>query len=208
MRRSIGAIVPVVLAAAAGWAGGCQREARTAPTPAEDTSAARVVGERSAPTRDREVEPPPKESVMSHETAMPERVEKSDAEWRQQLTPEQYEVLRRKGTERAFTGKYWNTKDPGMYACAGCGARLFASTTKFDSGCGWPSFYDALDKDAIEEHLDLSHGMRRIEVTCKRCGGHLGHVFDDGPRPTGLRYCINSASLDFSPAAPPDDKPR
>ena len=122
---------------------------------------------------------------------------KTDEEWKAALTPEQYEVLRRKGTERAFTGKYWNTKDDGTYVCAGCGTELFTSADKFDSGCGWPSYTRAIEERRILEHMDSSHGMTRTEVTCANCGGHLGHVFDDGPAPTGMRYCINSASLDF-----------
>jgi len=119
---------------------------------------------------------------------MSEKIEKSDAEWRQQLTPEQYHILRQKGTERAFTGKFWNTKTPGIYLCAGCGQELFASEEKFDSGSGWPSFVRPLGEGRVEEHGDHSLGMIRSEVTCGRCGAHLGHVFDDGPAPSGLRY--------------------
>jgi len=125
------------------------------------------------------------------------KVERTDAEWREQLTPEQYHVLRQKGTERAFTGALTQNHETGEYLCAGCGAVLFGSSAKFDSGCGWPSFYIPRDSTAIAEHEDTSWGMRRVEVTCARCGGHLGHVFPDGPKPTGLRYCINSASLTF-----------
>ena len=124
-------------------------------------------------------------------------IQKSEEEWKKELTPTQYAVLREKGTERAFTGELWDHHEPGKYRCAGCGAELFESETKFDSGCGWPSFYDAIDKSKIIEVEDSSYGMRRIEVMCANCGGHLGHVFPDGPKPTGVRYCINSASVDF-----------
>jgi peptide-methionine (R)-S-oxide reductase len=127
----------------------------------------------------------------------PEKMERTDAEWRAQLTPEQYNILRQKGTERPWTGALTQNKDTGEYLCAGCGAVLFGSDSKFESGCGWPSFYIPKDSKAIAEHEDTTFGMRRVEVTCARCGGHLGHVFPDGPKPTGLRYCINSASLTF-----------
>jgi peptide-methionine (R)-S-oxide reductase len=124
-------------------------------------------------------------------------IEKTDAEWKKILTPEQYRVLREKGTERPFTGEYWDKFEKGVYKCAACGEVLFKSDTKFDAGCGWPSFYKAIDKSKIIEKDDYTLGMHRIEVMCKNCGGHLGHVFPDGPEPTGMRYCINSVSIVF-----------
>ena len=123
--------------------------------------------------------------------------EKTEEEWQKELNKEQYRVLRLKGTEIAFSGKYWDSKEKGTYKCAGCGTPLFTSESKFDSGCGWPSFFTPLEENNIEEEVDNTHGMKRTEVLCKNCGGHLGHVFNDGPKPTGLRYCINSVSLDF-----------
>lgn len=129
---------------------------------------------------------------------MTAKIRKSDAEWRRQLSPDQYAILRQAATERPFTGKYVREKANGTYNCAACGQALFSSDTKYDSHCGWPSFWDVADQGSIALHEDLSHGMRRIEVTCSRCDSHLGHVFDDGPRETtGLRYCINSLALDL-----------
>ncbi len=127
------------------------------------------------------------------------KVQKSDAEWREELSPEQYRILRQAGTERAFTGPFWNSKEKGLYRCAGCGEELFISDTKFDSGCGWPSYFEPAKPDAVSEHRDTTHGMIRTEVRCANCGGHLGHVFPDGPPPTGLRYCINGHAMTFEP---------
>jgi peptide-methionine (R)-S-oxide reductase len=137
--------------------------------------------------------------MTTDRTEPTESVEKSDAEWREELSPEQYQVLRKAGTERAFTGKYWDCHDDGVYRCAGCGAELFDAGTKFESGTGWPSFTEPMVADAVEIIVDRSHGMTREEVVCRKCGGHLGHVFPDGPGPGGQRYCMNSASLELDP---------
>jgi peptide-methionine (R)-S-oxide reductase len=130
----------------------------------------------------------------------PQQFDRSDEEWRERLTPEQYAICRCSATERAFTGRYWNHKEAGTYACVACGEALFSSADKYDSGSGWPSYTRPVATDAVTEHEDSTHGMRRVEVRCARCDSHLGHVFPDGPRPTGLRYCINSAALEFRPA--------
>jgi len=136
---------------------------------------------------------------MSATDDKPRKVQKTDAQWRAQLDPLQYEVTRHAATERAFTGKYWDHFQPGQYNCIGCGTPLFAADTKFDAGCGWPSYWEPVNSEVVERVVDHSHGMVRVEVRCNNCGAHLGHVFPDGPAPTGERFCINSAAIDFAP---------
>ena len=152
---------------------------------------------RTAGAEERTTRAPSQEGAQRSEAMETNRIEKSNAQWKRDLSAEQYRVLRQKGTERAFTGKYWNHAEEGAYRCAGCGQVLFGSDRKFDSGCGWPSFAAPAAGKAVTEQPDDSHGTHRTEVLCSRCGGHLGHVFDDGPAPTGRRYCINSAALTF-----------
>ena len=159
-----------------------------------------VAGCSAAPTNS----PAPTNSATNSTMKLP--LQLTEAEWRKRLTPEQYHVLREAGTERPFTGKYWNTKEPGIYRCAACSEILFKSDDKFDSHCGWPSFSEIAAQGKVIEHKDTSHGMVRIEVLCANCGSHLGHVFDDGPGPKGLRYCINSASIDFADTNSPPEK--
>jgi peptide-methionine (R)-S-oxide reductase len=136
-------------------------------------------------------------STQKPKSTMSDKVVKTEDEWKKVLSPEQYNVLREKGTEMPYSGKYYLHKEKGVYVCAACGAELFRSDTKFDAGCGWPSFSDVVDSSKVVYTKDVTHGMVRTEITCAKCGGHLGHVFDDGPAPTGLRYCINSVSVDF-----------
>ncbi|MCY7314166.1 MAG: peptide-methionine (R)-S-oxide reductase MsrB [Rubrivivax sp.] len=144
--------------------------------------------------------------MKSHDQTTPNEpryaVQKTDADWRAQLAPEQYAVARQAATEPAFSGRYWDHTDSGQYLCIGCGTPLFESRTKFDAGCGWPSYWEPINSEVVERVVDQSHGMVRVEVRCNRCGSHLGHVFEDGPEPTGERFCINSAAIDFKPATP------
>jgi peptide-methionine (R)-S-oxide reductase len=177
------------LALAAALLAGCADPAHTPQTAPEPETAAAP----AAP-------PSHGETAMPAQPAPSGKVVKSDAEWRKLLTREQYHVMREKGTERAFTGQYWDTKTAGTYKCAACGEPLFSSDAKFDSGCGWPSFFKPLDGLKLVETKDESLGMARVEITCAKCGAHMGHVFDDGPPPTGLRYCINSASIELEPS--------
>ena len=139
------------------------------------------------------------DSTKNKELSMENKVDKTEEEWKKELSQEQYRILREKGTERAFTGKYWNNFEFGTYVCAGCGTELFESDTKFESSCGWPSYFEPIDSSRIIYKEDKSFGMKRTEVMCAKCGGHLGHIFNDGPPPTGLRYCINSGSMKFIP---------
>ncbi len=154
----------------------------------------------------KKIEPTPSEIQNSKDSTMKDQVIKTEDEWKNILSKEQFEVLRNKGTERPHTGKFDQFFENGSYVCGACGNPLFTSETKFDAGCGWPSFYDVVDKSKVTLHKDNSLGMSRTEVLCARCGGHLGHVFDDGPRPTGLRYCINSVSIDFKKDSLPEKK--
>jgi len=194
MKYAAGLIIVVGMSVLAGCE--TQREKPTAAATNEAvTPAEQYAGAESA---NADAEPA---SAPTPAPTQPEKIVKSDEQWKQELTPEQYRILRQAGTERAFSHPYHDMKKPGIYKCAGCDAELFRSNEKFNSGCGWPSFYDPATNDAIEQRPDTSHGMVRTEVVCARCGGHLGHVFNDAPnQPTGLRYCINGEALVHVPA--------
>ncbi len=204
------AVFTVAMAAAmAGCGGGEQSPAPAAPEPGPPAPPAKAepgpqpvdranINLQPGPAA-KAVQPIQHEPIMKPKQAAEAKIVKTDAEWRAKLTPEEYRILRLKGTERAFTGKFDHHFKDGTYTCKGCGTPLFLSGTKYNSGCGWPAFYDSI-KGTVNVTRDTSLGMVRIEITCKKCNGHLGHVFDDGPNPTGLRYCVNSASMDFIPA--------
>ncbi len=204
------AVFTVALAGAlAGCGGGEQSPASAAPEPGPPAPPAKAepgpqpvdranINPQPGPAA-KAVQPIQHEPIMKPKQAAEAKIVKTDAEWRAKLTPEEYRILRLKGTERAFTGKFDHYFKDGTYTCKGCGTPLFLSETKYNSGCGWPAFYDSI-KGTVNVTRDTSLGMVRIEITCKKCNGHLGHIFDDGPNPTGLRYCVNSASMDFIPA--------
>jgi peptide-methionine (R)-S-oxide reductase len=206
------AVFTVALAVAlAGCGSGEHSPAPAAPEPGPPRAAAPAKAEPSRQTvhyvninpqpepAAKAVQPIQHEPIMKPTKVAPAKIVKTEVEWRATLTPEEYRILRQKGTERAFTGKYDHHFKDGTYTCKACGTPLFLSETKYNSGCGWPAFYKSLD-NSVDETRDASLGMVRIEITCKKCNGHLGHIFDDGPNPTGLRYCVNSASMDFIPA--------
>ena len=209
------AVFTVALAVAlAGCGGGEQNPAPAAPEPGPPAPPAKAesvpqpvdranINPQPGPAA-KAVQPIQHEPIMKPKQATEAKIVKTDAEWRAKLTPEEYRILRQKGTERAFTGKYDHHYKDGTYVCKACGTPLFLSETKYNSGCGWPAFYTSID-NTVDVTRDASLGMVRIEITCKKCNGHLGHIFDDGPNPTGLRYCVNSASMDFIPA---EEKPK